>query len=187
MPDVECSFCHSTLYKKASTVTINNFCSRFCFNEWKKTPRVRFWRYVEVKDENDCWLWIGSKGRDGYGRCGPNLEAHRESYVLNKGPIPAGLLVRHTCHNPPCVNPAHLILGTTRDNSEDMVKAGRSLRGELGPQAKLMASQVKAIRELSRTGYSNRILSKAFEVCESNISQIIKGSSWRHLDQTKHY
>lgn len=89
-------------------------------------PIDRFWKYV-VKSES-CWLWIGSKGSRGYGQLHINrkpVRAHRFSWELHYGPIPAGMEVCHHCDNPPCVRPDHFFLGTQADNLKDMVNKGR--------------------------------------------------------------
>lgn len=80
-------------------------------------------RFMEMVCKlNECWIWIGST-KNGYGQFttykNKNNYAHRMSYVLFKGEIPEGLLVRHKCHNKLCVNPEHLLLGTHQDNMDD--------------------------------------------------------------------
>lgn len=98
----------------------------------KRTPlRVRFWNKVTPRGEQECWEWKGALNRTGYGmirrggrRAGPIL-AHRASYELNCGPIPKGISVCHKCDNPPCVNPAHLFLGTHIANMWDSIRKGR--------------------------------------------------------------
>lgn len=82
-----------------------------------------------VKKTDSCWLWIGHKNEYGYGvmhlkNRGCQL-SHRISYEVYKGEIEGKLCVCHTCDNPACVNPAHLWLGTHKDNIRDSVKKGR--------------------------------------------------------------
>lgn len=70
----------------------------------------RFWEKVN-KHSDGCWEWNAYVSPNGHGRFsvdGISRYAHRFSYVLHKGEIPAGLFVRHLCNNPSCVNPLHL-------------------------------------------------------------------------------
>ena len=88
----------------------------------------RFWSKVD-RSADGCWPWRGCRGRDGYGAVtigGRKLRAHRYSYSICVGPIPSGLLVLHSCDNRVCVNPAHLSVGTQKDNMRDCVERGRT-------------------------------------------------------------
>jgi hypothetical protein len=81
-----------------------------------------FWDRVEKTD--NCWLWRGPRKPGGYGSV-RGTNAQRIAWQLAVGPIPDGLWVLHRCDNPPCVNPAHLFLGTVVDNNRDMKAKGR--------------------------------------------------------------
>ncbi len=113
------------------------YCSLSCYHEAKSsTPMaVRFWRCVERRGPDECWPAHGSRLSSRYGyirikfqRNGVirNILAHRLSWMLRHGrEIPDGMLIMHTCDNPPCVNPSHLVLGTKKTNAEDASIKGR--------------------------------------------------------------
>lgn len=96
-----------------------------------ETLAARMKAKTEV-NKSGCHVWRGTHNNAGYGMVFYDSRwhmAHRLAWSLANGPIPQGMLVMHTCDNPPCVNPEHLAIGTYADNSRDMVLKGRSTRG----------------------------------------------------------
>lgn len=140
----------------------------------------RFWKYV--KKTSNCWNWIGGINKFGYGRIALKpkvLLVHRFSYELHKGNIPYDRYVLHSCDNPKCVNPAHLYLGTYKDNSRDMYSRGRAVLGENRSQAKLKNDQAKEIRELYKTGnYSHRGLASKYNISSAAVFNIIHNKTY---------
>lgn len=132
-------------------------------------------KYVPVT-ETGCWLWTSGWDSDGYGLLSGNVKAHRESYARSFGPIPDGMCVCHKCDTPSCVNPGHLFLGTTQDNTRDRVEKRRGAIGERSPHAKLTIEQVA---EVLASKESKRSLAKRFGVTHGCIAHIRKGRSWK--------
>ena len=140
---------------------------------------------VREEPNTGCWLWTGCIDSDGYGHCfipGKKRRlAHRMSWILRFGPIPDGLFVCHKCDVRDCVNPDHLFLGTPAENMADMIRKGRSRRGEANPGSKLTILQVQQIKSLLSQGKSLSEIAKQFQVTKQNIQRIKYGRIWRHV------
>ncbi|HXI17769.1 MAG TPA: HNH endonuclease [Chloroflexota bacterium] len=142
----------------------------------KTTPlQERFWRHVDKSGK--CWLWTAATNR-GYGAFGLSptrmMPAHRYSWELHNGPIPAGVLVCHKCDVRACVNPAHLFLGSHLDNTTDMVVKERV-------NSTLTTAQVGAIRARHAAGgVSQRTLAQEYGVGRSTLSSVINRLTWKH-------
>lgn len=145
---------------------------------------ARLWKYLTKGEENQCWEWEGHRDKDGYGIAtvdGKNIRAHRLSYEVHHGWIDEAMLICHSCDNRPCCNPGHLFEGAPVDNSQDMVKKGRSLTGSRNHKAKLMEANIPEIRALRAAGQTCRELAQKFVVSTSMIQFIVNGSSWKHV------
>jgi hypothetical protein len=109
----------------------------YFYNQHTQQAQDRFNSKFE-KVKSGCWEWLPSKDADGYGQFTLNFEgkkyvlrAHRYSWVLaNKKDWPTDKPVaRHTCNNPGCVNPKHILPGTVKENASDAIKAGTHYNG----------------------------------------------------------
>ena len=156
---------------------------------WMVSERV-FWR--RVHKTSTCWLWTGGRKRFGHGAVSirtidrrMQTGAHRVAWILANGPIPDGMCVCHHCDNPPCVNPAHLFIGTKSDNTQDAFDKGRikvrPMDGARNPNAKLTGEQVREIR--SRYPVESQCsLARAFGVSQTAIRNIVLGKRWPFVE-----
>ncbi len=144
-----------------------------------------FWNGMIKKDENDCWIWVRCNNGSGYGITtlkGIRYLTHRLAYEITYGAIPKGMYVLHTCDNPSCCNPKHLKLGTQFDNMKDMTDKKRRVVGEDSHYSKLSEKHILEIRELYSTGnYTQRELSKRYNISFQGIHVIVKRKSWKHI------
>ena len=146
---------------------------------------------AKIQKTPTCWIWKGKLNPvTGYGSFlwhrtpdEPAREwgAHRCAYLLLVGPIPEGLLVRHTCDNRFCVNPAHLVAGTDADNKQDQIERGRILKGEEVSQARLTAAAVREMRKLSNEGWTQSRLATKFGVTQASVNRVLRRKTWKHL------
>ena len=149
----------------------------------------RFWEKVDVRGLDECWEWQAAKTPLGYGKIheggkyGKLLLAPRVSWELANGPIPDGMCVLHRYDNPRCVNPRHLFLGSVSDNQQDMMKKGRSTRGEKHGNAKLTELQIHEIRRMLLDGIDQRIVAQKYGVSQTTVSEINTGKKWGWLKE----
>lgn len=151
---------------------------------------ITFFSHVDRSaGPNGCWLWTGKRNakRMPHGQVkyeGRWTSTHRVAFILMYGKIPRGKCVCHSCDVPYCVNPTHLWLGTSKQNTQDCIRKGRKARtdGERNGASKLSCKKVAEIRNLWSAnqgwGYQS-VLARMYGVSHNTISNIISGHTWR--------
>ena len=140
----------------------------------------KFWFYVDKREPTECWEWQGACTRSGYGVITMTLPeqepkqfyAHRLAYFLCNGNIPEGFQVLHECDNRKCVNPAHLSIGTAKQNSEDMALR---LRNRTPKNTKFKQLSPEQLEEIKTSTESVHALARRFQVAVEPIRQFRKG------------
>jgi len=166
----------------------------------RRTEEQRFWEKVDIKADDECWLWKGSLDRDGYGwfsftsttatQSSKTVFAHRYSLMLklNNFELASSVFARHTCDKPTCVNPKHLIEGSAADNSADMTARNRQAVGDKNGNSTLTEEQAKTALATYHTDKQNGRLygsleriAKSLNVDKQIVSRLTAGKTWKHL------
>jgi hypothetical protein len=146
---------------------------------------ARFWSRVAIAGQAECWLWQGGGRRNGYGAIkigGRMYSTHRIAYELKHGTTPPRtMFVMHTCDIKKCVNPGHLVLGTSLDNVRDRDSKGRQSRGEAHYKTKLTNSDIEMIRSERSNGVPREVFVKMFNLSLTSITRITSGEDWKHI------
>lgn len=157
------------------------FCSMECFGIAKMSDPKRVLSEHSERS-GKCLVWTGATNKGGYGILKARKIihlAHRLAWQIANGPIPLGMQICHHCDNPPCIEVAHLFLGTMEDNMNDKIRKGRQsrLRGEKAGSAKLSLAQVRKIRKSTVSSY---ILGPRHGVHPTTIQRVRSGKSWAY-------
>jgi hypothetical protein len=181
-----CVRCGTPFLTCPNTITsgFGLYCSRACRVDRIRAETVR--NYT-TENETGCWIWNHNKNRNGYGTVVYNSKrwlAHRLSYHLLVSKVTNTMVVCHHCDTPPCINPAHLFVGTNLDNIRDAVNKGRMHRGEKTHGAKLNAESVAEILRRHAAGETRASLEKEFNMSQTGIWSIIHRRTWRHVSFT---
>lgn len=132
---------------------------------------ARFWAHVipGPRDE-DCWVWAGAIGDDGYGRLWTArraLRPHRYSYVLAGGHLATREPLLHACDFPLCVRPEHTYRGTDAKNMQERSARGRFANQHtsltfIGSPREHRVRTMRHLRErIKRDGYDSSAIAKA--------------------------
>ena len=142
----------------------------------------RVFSKADVREWDKCWEFRGATTSNGYSHVGQvdlfgevrtNQYGHRTVWAVFNGRWPtSGEVVQHTCDNPPCVNPAHLIVGTQADNVATRPRSGRWFGGRTG---KLTPEQVLIIRASTKPQTE---LAREFGVSQTAVSNVISGKTY---------
>lgn len=169
MTTVQCKICAQSMSVKS------NVTRRVCSPSCLLSDRSQL-------ESNGCKVWTGPTDRDGYGIAyidGKYVSTHRLAYTLALGSIPSGAMVRHTCDNPPCIDPDHLLVGTAQDNSNDCVERDRQSKGSQVASSILKEADIPIIRGSKLT---KRQLAEQYGVSIDTIKQVRSRKTWKHVE-----
>lgn len=198
--EIPCTGCGTPIYRnrkyaKKST----NKCADCRLKDKKEdslaSAESRFWSHVDkspgLGPNGDCWEWKGAQKARSYntiGLAGKSVKVHHYSHFLNTGYMPnyaAGDVVLHSCDNSPCVNPAHLKVGTHKENMADMYAKGRQSYGSRVCTAKLTEDIVTLCRRINEAlpeEYPYYKLAQIFNISSRNMHKALKGETWKQFN-----
>lgn len=183
---LHCPECKSRLYSDG----VHLWCGSCSYGKKGKLKRppldpssLYLGRFAYDVDANGCWNCTSHRfDKDGYPVTrsnGKSLSASRHVYQELNGELPTEIVVRHTCDNPRCINPDHLITGTQADNIKDRDERGHGPQGEKNGMAKLNAFDVLRIRKKLRETIAT--LAKTYGVQPRAIADIATNKLWKHV------
>jgi len=173
-----------------ANVTIGHITSCGCLRSifrvnYDEDAKNKLLSHIDIKD-NGCWEWNRAKHRQGYGHFPYKRKlmlAHRASWIIFNGKLDNDICVCHRCDNPPCVNPNHLFLGTTKENIHDCIKKGKFTRciGSDKPNTNLDDITVKEIIRMRKDGCKYVEIQRITGATKGQIQAILHNRTWKHI------
>lgn len=140
---------------------------------------------VNMGAADACWLWKPPPAVNGYGQmnaAGQIRSAHHMMWELWNGrPVPKGFQLRHTCDVRRCCNPNHLLVGTAKENIQDMIERGNFHHGENHCHAIRTNAEVTEMRRLFAAGMSQAAIARRYGVRSSYVWRIVNRKIWRYV------
>lgn len=148
----------------------------------------RLGRLSIPEPNSGCWLWLGTVGGGGYGGVGRGgkkggwIGAHVAAWECAHGEVPKGLYVCHHCDNKLCVNPGHLYVATTQQNTKDAVERGRFKRGAQRRNARFTDEQIREMRAKHAAGASIQSIRVEYGFGSHTHARLVcEGKIWGHV------
>jgi len=144
---------------------------------------IRFYDKVSPEPTSGCHLWMAATQVGGYGLFqyeGRLQCAHRVAVQL-MGMTVDGKVVRHTCDNPSCVNPDHLVIGTQKENIQDALRRRRKQVGTQCGHSKLNEKQVRAIRAMRDEGNTWVSIAETLELKQHLVDDVLRGKTYNSV------
>lgn len=147
-----------------------------------------FWEHTRKTDS--CWIFTTNINALGYGGLafrGIWIGAHVFSWKLHNPNkvIPRGWVIRHSCDNPSCVNPEHLLLGTKSDNMRDSLSRDGYVQHErisgiehTFADKTMTREKAEAICIKNQQHNSMRSIAKEFGIGFGTVQRIIAMEHW---------
>lgn len=136
-----------------------------------------------VVTEKGCHEYQGWRNEKGYGRVTIGRRpqyVHRLSAAHHAGrELGPDEVVLHTCDNPCCCNPAHLMIGTTHENVRDMMDKGRKTL--VRKRNRLTEAQVLRIKLALAMGHGVSKIAERTGIPVRTLLHIRKGDTWPHV------
>lgn len=117
------------------------------------------------------------KDKDGY----PRVKYDSRTYRLNRlqwklcfGEVPKDRVVAHKCNNKGCINPEHLYLTTSQENSTDAARDGLYLKGEDHPKTKWKDAEILHMLKLYNEGNTQQTIADLYGISQSRVCECIK-------------